>query len=53
MELSSGIIKQENDLNGNEQRKTSNVPTLVITVKNEMAQPINEQTSPITGKIRN
>jgi len=52
MELSSSTVKQENDINGNEQRKLSGVPTLVITVKNEMAQPIDEQTIPTAGKIR-
>jgi len=52
MELSSGRIKQEND---NEQRKTTtttSVPTLMITVKNEMAQPVNVQTIPTNGKIK-
>jgi hypothetical protein len=52
MELSSGIIKQDNDLNENEQRKTTNVPTLMITVKNEMAQSTNTQTIPTNGKIK-
>ena len=51
MEVSDGKIKQEHAPNGNEQRKT-NAPTLMITVKNEMAQPIREQTIPTTGKIR-
>ncbi len=52
MELSSGIIKQENDFNDNDQRKTTNVPTLMITVKNERAQPVNVQTIPTNGKIK-
>jgi hypothetical protein len=50
MELSSGTIKQENDISGHEQRKSSGVPTLMITVKNEMAHPIKEQTILTTGK---
>ncbi|CAF2881221.1 unnamed protein product [Rotaria sp. Silwood2] len=48
MDPSSGRTKHENDSNGNEQRKASNAPTLMITVKNEMAQPIREQTIPTT-----
>ncbi|CAF1085586.1 unnamed protein product [Rotaria sordida] len=48
MELSNDRIKQANGSNGNEQRKPVNVPTLVITVKNEMAQPIREQAIPTT-----
>lgn len=51
VELSSGIIRQENDLNNNEQRKTSNIPTLMITVKNEMAHSVNIQTTSANGKI--
>ena len=51
MELSSGTIKQDSDLNGNEQRKATNVPTLMITVKNEMAQPTDQQTISTNGKI--
>jgi hypothetical protein len=51
MELSNSTVKQENGIHGNEQRKSSGVPTLVITVKNEMAQPIDEQTIPTAGKI--
>jgi hypothetical protein len=52
MELSSGTIKQGGDCNGNEQRKATSVPTLMITVKNEMAHPIDEQTIPTNGKIK-
>ncbi|CAF0719601.1 unnamed protein product [Rotaria sp. Silwood1] len=48
MELSSDRIKQGNDSNGNEQRKPTNIPTLMITVKNEMAQSIREQAIPTT-----
>ncbi|CAF1117421.1 unnamed protein product [Adineta steineri] len=48
MELSSGTIKQENESTENDQRKSSGVPTLMITVKNEMAQPVHEQTIPTT-----
>ncbi|CAF1344883.1 unnamed protein product [Rotaria magnacalcarata] len=47
IEVSGGKLKQEHESNGNEQRKT-NVPTLMITVKNEMAQSIREQTIPTT-----
>lgn len=52
MELSSGTIKQGDQLNGNEKRKGTSIPTLMITVKNEMAQPVDEQIIPITGKTR-
>ncbi|CAF4391107.1 unnamed protein product [Rotaria socialis] len=47
IEVSGGKNKPEHESNRNEQRKT-NVPTLMITVKNEMAQPIREQTIPTT-----
>ncbi len=36
----------------NEQRKPTNIPTLMITVKNEMAQSINEQTILNNGKFK-
>ncbi|CAF3788101.1 unnamed protein product [Rotaria magnacalcarata] len=49
IEVSGGKLKQEHESNGNEQRKT-NVPTLMITVKNEMAQSIREQTIPTTER---
>ncbi len=52
MEHSNGTQKQENDLHANEQRKSTNVPTLMITVKNEMAQSTNTQTIPTNGKIK-
>jgi hypothetical protein len=52
MELSSGTIQQNNDINGNEKRKATSVPTLMITVKNEMAQSIDEQTIPTNGTFR-
>lgn len=36
----------------NEQRKSSSIPTLMITVKNEMARPMNEEITVTNGKIK-
>ena len=50
MESSSGRVRQENGSNRNEQRKSANMPTLMITVKNEMAQAIHKKTVSKAGK---
>jgi hypothetical protein len=42
-------VRHANSFTDNEQRKASGVPTLMITVKNEMAQSVDEQTIPTTG----
>ncbi|UJR26434.1 hypothetical protein I4U23_007765 [Adineta vaga] len=48
MEMTSAVTKHGNSFNGKEHRKPSGVPTLMITVKNEMAHPADEQTIPVT-----
>ncbi|CAF0761482.1 unnamed protein product [Adineta ricciae] len=48
IEISSDRPKRTNFINGTERQKPSGLPTLMITVKNEMAQqPADEQTIPI------
>lgn len=51
IEFSTGMSKQDNDPNENDQCKTSNIPTLMITVKNEIAQSANTPIIPTDGKI--
>ena len=48
---SNGTFKDDHDQHGNEQRKSTSVPTLMITVKNEMAQGMNEQPTTTNGKL--
>lgn len=47
IEVSIGMTEHNN-----EQRKSNTVPTLMITVKNEMAQMNNDKTTADTGKIK-
>ncbi|CAF1677185.1 unnamed protein product, partial [Adineta ricciae] len=48
IEMSKDRPRQINGINGTERQKPSGLPTLMITVKNEMAQqPADEQTIPI------
>ena len=50
MEVSNGTVRAGDDEDANDQRKASGIPTLMITVKNEMAQTSHEQTIPTAGK---
>ena len=52
IEMSNDRPRQVNGINGTERQTLSGLPTLMITVKNEMAQqPADEQTIPVAGKI--
>ena len=52
MDATNGTNMPDNESIGNEQHKAAGIPTLMITVKNEIAQSTNEQAIPTTGEIK-